>query len=98
VVYRKGELSKGTMDREWTHQVALPASRCNGRNFPIIQEFCRPLSLCPRTHSFRRDDTDMLVFCFAQRAHAETFRQRFDGEIIDPTSRPKWPGSSCRGA
>jgi hypothetical protein len=30
----------------------------------------RRLSLCPRTHSFRRDDSDMLVFCFAQREHA----------------------------
>src|SRR5437667_407600 len=25
VVYRKGELSKGTIDRDWQHQVALPA-------------------------------------------------------------------------
>ena len=25
MVYRKGELSKGTIDREWPHQVAVPA-------------------------------------------------------------------------
>jgi len=57
--------------------------------------FCEEhqLSLCTRDHSFRRDHTDMLVFCFAQRAHAEQFRDRFGGEIIDPKSRPKWPGS-----
>jgi hypothetical protein len=41
----------------------------------------------------RRDDADMLVFCFADRAHAEQFRERFGGEFIDPMSRPKWPGS-----
>ena len=27
MVYRKGELSKGTIDRDWPHQVALPAAR-----------------------------------------------------------------------
>jgi hypothetical protein len=27
---------------------------------------------------------DMNVFCFAERAHAEQFRERFGGEFIDP--------------
>jgi hypothetical protein len=54
VVYREGELSKGTIDREWPHQVALRADFVAGRNFPIIHEFCRPLSLCPRGHFFYR--------------------------------------------
>jgi hypothetical protein len=48
VVYRKGELSKGTMDRQWPHQVALPATRA-----------CLPL--CPRTHSFRRNDSAIAI-------------------------------------
>jgi hypothetical protein len=41
----------------------------------------------------RRDGTDMNVFCFAEREHAERFRERFGGELIDPNVRPKWPGS-----
>jgi hypothetical protein len=93
VVYRKGELSKGTMDRQWPHQVALPAARCGGANYVTIRLFCEGLSLCPRGHSFRRDDTDMSVFCFAQRAHAEQFQHRFGGEFIDPKCCPKWPGT-----
>jgi hypothetical protein len=36
---------------------------------------------------------DVNVFCFAERAHAEQFRERFGGEFIDPKDRPKWPGS-----
>ena len=92
MVYRKGELSKGVMDQQWPHQVALPASRCGGADYVTIRLFCEPLSLCPRTRSFRRDDTDMIVFCFAERAHAEQFRDHFGGEFIDPKSRPKWPG------
>jgi hypothetical protein len=92
MVYRKGELRKAMMDRQWPHHVALPAMRCHGHNYITLRLFCEPLSLCPRTHSFRRGDHDMIVFCFAEPAHAEQFRARFGGEFIDPKSRPKWPG------
>jgi hypothetical protein len=93
VVYRKGELSKAMMDRDWPHQVVLPASSCSGGNYVTIRLFCEPLSLCPRTHSFRRNDVDMIVFCFAERGHADLFSARFGGEFIDPRTRPKWPGA-----
>jgi hypothetical protein len=96
VVYRKGELSKGTIDRQWPHQVALPASRCTGHNYVTIRLFCEDLSLCTRGHTFRRGDLDMNVFCFAERGHAERFRDRFGGEFVDPKDRPKWPGSKPR--
>jgi hypothetical protein len=33
----------------------------------------------------------MNVFCFAEREHAELFRERFGGEFIDPKDRLKWP-------
>ncbi len=78
----------------WSFRICgLRADRCSGRNYVFIRAFCEGLSLCQRTHSFRRDYTDMLVFCFAERAHADQFKQRFGGELIDPKDRPKWPGS-----
>jgi hypothetical protein len=58
VVYRKGELSRATIDWRWPHQIALQATRCHGENYVTIRLFCEPLSLCTRTHSFRRDDQD----------------------------------------
>jgi hypothetical protein len=64
-----------------------------GANFVTIHLFCEDLSLCPRGHFFYRDGTDFNVFCFAEREHAEQFRQRFGGEFIDAKDRPKWPGS-----
>ena len=94
LVYRKGELSKAMMDRDWPHQVALPASGCGGHNYITIRLFCEPLSLCPRTHSYRQNDVDMTVFCFAKREHAEKFQERFGGDFLDPKDRPKWPGTS----
>jgi hypothetical protein len=93
VIHRRGELNKDAIDRDWPHQVALPAARCTGANYVTIRLFCEGLSLCERGHSFYRDDTDITVFCFAEREHAERFRERFGGEFIDPKSRPKWPGS-----
>jgi ribosomal protein L31 len=53
----------------------------------------RDYDIAPFSHSFYRDGTDMNVFCFAEREHAQRFRERFGGEFIDPKSRPKWPGS-----
>ena len=73
--------------------MALPAYRCSGGNYVTIRLFCKDLSLCDRGHSFYRDGMDMNVFCFAERAHAEQFRERFGGEFIDPKDRPKWPGA-----
>ena len=74
---------------------ALPAAFCSGGNYVTIRLFCvdEGLSLCDRGHSFRRDDADMNVFCFAEREDAEKFQRRFGGEFIDPKDRPKWPGS-----
>jgi hypothetical protein len=73
--------------------VALPAYRCSGGNYVTIRLFCKDLSLCDRGHSFYRDGTDFSVFCFAKREHAEQFRTRFGGELLDPKNRPKWPGA-----
>ena len=53
MVRRKGELTRAGIDRGWPHQVALPASEVAGRNYPVLHEFCRGLSLCPRTKHCR---------------------------------------------
>jgi len=88
------------IDRDWPPQVALPAYRCLGHNYVTFHRFCDAvrLSLCRRGHSFRRNDTDMNVFCFAERSHAEQFQARFGGEFIDPKDRPKWPRPLTRRA
>jgi hypothetical protein len=91
MVYRKGELIPKLIDLHWPHQVALPSELLVGESYVRVHLFCEGLSLCPRGHSFRRDDTDFTVFCFADREHAEEFRARFGGELVDPRTRPRWP-------
>lgn len=92
MVYRKGELSKASIDRGWPHQVALPACRVNGANYVTVHLFCddEKLSLCVRGHWFRRDGEDHIVFCFAKPEDADKFAQRFGGEHMRPETRPPW--------
>lgn len=90
----KGELSKPAIDRGWPHQVALPEHAYVGHRYRTLHYFIvsEGLSLCPRGHAFRRDDTYFNVFCFAEREDAERFRKKFGGEMIDPKTRPRWAG------
>lgn len=92
MVYRKGELSKAGIDRGWPHQVALPAEVIRGRNYTIIDRFCRGLSVCTRHHSYRQDNEEFVVYCFAEERDAEFFHTHFGGERMTPDTRPpKWP-------
>jgi len=94
MVYRKGELSPTMVDRDWPHQVALPAHLSLNRGHEMIREFCKDLSLCSRGHSVFHDDQWFNVYCFSDRADAEKFLQRFGGEKFDPTQRGRgsnWP-------
>jgi hypothetical protein len=77
-------------DRDWPHQVALPAYRCLAHNYLTIHFFCEAerLSLCTRRQSYRHNDVDMTVFCFAEREHAEQFQDRFRGKLVDTVTVP----------
>lgn len=89
MVLRKGELTSAGIDREWPHQVALPAEAMIGKNVMIIDRFCRGLSICPRHHNFRlADGKEYFVYCFATLGDADYFRIYFGGEPMTPETRP----------
>ena len=88
---RKGELTSGRINREWPHQVALPADHLLGKNYDVTYGFCRDLSLCPRGHTVRRDDVTYSVLCFADPTHADLFCERFNGERFDPNDMGRGP-------
>jgi hypothetical protein len=90
---RKGELSKTQLDRDFPHQVAVSADRCTGKaDGPAIHLFCFQANVAPRHHTVRRDDKDFIVYCFADKDHAELFRVVFQGEQFNPSERGR--GSS----
>jgi hypothetical protein len=87
VSYRKGELTKSRLNREWPHQVALRADFVAGANLPIIGKFKDELNGCPRGHSVMHKDIDYVVFCFAEKEQADRFSERFGGEPFNPKDR-----------
>lgn len=77
---RKGELSKGDIDRGWPFQIAV-------RTRPRLQESAQLLGACGRGHTIFHDNHWWDVCCFADRAPAERFGRIFDGYWIDPKER-----------
>lgn len=90
MVYRKGELSSAAVDRGWPWQVAMEERYCTGHNFYKLRYFCAELSLCQRGHAFYRDGVFFNVFCFSEASHAEAFAERFGGELMHASKRPRW--------
>jgi len=81
---RRGELSSGTIDRKYPHQIIVPWSALSGGYYNFIRYFCEGLSVAPRGHSIVKDDEWHYVFCFRDKADAEKFQTRFGGERFDP--------------
>jgi hypothetical protein len=89
---RKGELTSSQLDREYPHQIALPADQCTGDSGRGHREFCADLSLAPRHHTVRREDRDYIVYCFADPTHATIFITKFGGEKFNPKDRGRGHG------
>jgi hypothetical protein len=84
---RKGEYGKSRLDREFPYQVIVPAGRCTDASGAIVESLCGNLAMGPRHHSLFHQDRWHLVYCFADAAHADLFREKFGGETFHPGAR-----------
>ena len=77
------------MDRDWPHQVALPAYRCIGHNYRTMHFFCGCRSFRGHTHSAATP-----LRCWSSPLwcvpHTQKFLDRFGGELLDPAVRSRW--------
>jgi hypothetical protein len=88
MAYRKGELTKAQINRDWPHQLALPVELATGKNYTILDRFCRGLSVCPA--DYRRDGVEHIAYCFRERSDAEYVQVYFGGESVDPNDLGRW--------
>lgn len=86
---RKGELSNNMIDKLWPHQVAMHIDLVRGFHFRPQMEFSHRLSASPRGRALMvcwpgRRCEEYRLYCFAKRADAQVFIDRFGGEHFDP--------------
>jgi hypothetical protein len=58
------------------------------RNSEIVWSFAATLSAAPRPYAVRRDEGDLMVFCFAKPKDAQAFAERFGGERLPDAGHP----------
>ena len=88
--YRPGEITRQQIDRDWPHQVEVPAKICAGVAYRSIHEFAESLSVAPRKgRSSYRDGVDYVRFAFSRSEDADAFRERYGGVRLTAFKR-RW--------
>jgi len=87
---RKGELSNRAIDERWPHQVAIPNNQHSAQHKAIIA-FCSGKDQSPLGHTYVEDGQYQDVLWFGRAEDAQEFAALFNGRIIDPKTRPRWP-------
>jgi hypothetical protein len=80
---RKSETTRSLLDRNYPHQVAMPADALRGSaNSTAMCGLAKDLGGSLSPYHLSRDGRDLRVFCFATVTAAHEFHERFGGEVL----------------
>jgi len=79
----RGQSSRTMLDREFPHQVLVPADSVQGHAFTQVFSFHEHAGVPIKNYSAREDDKWYLLYCFAERSNAIAFQMVFGGELFD---------------
>jgi hypothetical protein len=94
--HRKGELSRIGINHGWPHQVAV--RNIAGQELGYLRPIGPLSSLCPRTLTIGDGRYVYTVYCFADPAQAESFRETLGAEMSDPADRVGGSSRWVRGS
>lgn len=88
MIYRKGEITKAQIDREYAYQVELKVPEGGFRKLlNQMQQFC--ILFDYKTRSETRRPEFFTRWCFKESVQADQFKNTFGGERIDIDVRDK---------
>lgn len=77
----RGQPPRSMIDREYPHQVIVPAEDVGGDKIPMVDVALAQLEAAKGIRWLRKDDRDHLVYCFREAGQARAFQAIFGGEI-----------------
>ena len=84
----RGQPSRAAINREFPHQVILPAKSVSGRELARVIAFHDRALVPVKSRSAFQNDQWYAIYCFAEKEHALAFRLTFGGKLPDrPTPR-----------
>jgi len=79
----RGQRSKAAINREFPHQVIVPAKSVGGRELARVIAFHDRVLVPVKSRSAFQNDQWYAIYCFAERERALAFRLAFGGTLID---------------
>jgi hypothetical protein len=78
----RGQPTRSSIDREYPHQVIVPAEDVGGKHLAMVEAFHAQLDVLARSRSVFNDDRWYQIYCFREAHQARGFQAIFGGEII----------------
>jgi hypothetical protein len=77
----RGQPSRSSIDREYPHQVIVPADDVGGKHLPMVEVFHAQIDAPKRSRSVFNNDRWYEIYCFKEPYQARGFQAIFGGEI-----------------